>query len=147
MKKTIAGAMVAGAMAASLALFGCGGQQASSSAASTSSSSSTSSASSAQSTSQQQAPAETTADSTSSTTSSTTTQAPASQISAENAKQIALADAGLTESDVTELKAELDTDDAVAHYDVDFKAKGMEYDYDIDASTGAILNHNTEVDD
>ena len=70
-----------------------------------------------------------------------------SQISAENAKQIALADAGLTESDVTELKAELDTDDAVAHYDVDFKAKGMEHDYDIDANTGAILSHNTEVDD
>jgi uncharacterized membrane protein YkoI len=147
MKKTIAGVMVAGAMAASLALFGCGGQQASSSAASTGSSSPTSSSSSAQSNSQQQAPAEASASSTSSTASSTTTQTPASQISAENAKQIALADAGLTESDVTELKAELDTDDTVAHYDVDFKANGMEHDYDIDANTGDILSHNPEVDD
>ncbi len=147
MKKTMTTTVVAGVMAASLALFGCGGQQASSSA------SASSSAASSQSTSQQ-APTETKADSTSSassssTSSASTTTAPAStnQITSESAKQIALSDAGLSEADVTELKAELDSDDAVPHYDVDFKAKGMEYDYDIDASTGAILNRSSEVDD
>ena len=35
----------------------------------------------------------------------------------------------------------------VVHYDVDFKQGGMEYDYDIDATTGAILQSHSEVDD
>ena len=63
------------------------------------------------------------------------------------AKAAALADAGLAEGDVTELEAELDLDDAVVHYDVDFKSGGMEYNYDIDAVTGEILNGESEVDD
>ena len=147
MKKTAAGILVAGAMVATLAMFGCGGQQASSSSGSSSA---------AQSTSQQQTSADTKADSSSSASSSSsstsatptsTAQQPATQISSENAKQIALQDAGLTEADVVELRAELDSDDAVAHYDVEFKAKGMEYDYDIDASSGAVLHRSSEVND
>ena len=60
---------------------------------------------------------------------------------------IALGDAGFGAGDVVELKVELDLDDAVVHYDVDFKQGNMEYDYDIDASTGAILVSKSEVDD
>ena len=60
---------------------------------------------------------------------------------------IALGDAGFIAGDVVELSVELDLDDAVVHYDVDFKQGGMEYDYDIDATTGAILTSRSEVDD
>lgn len=59
----------------------------------------------------------------------------------------ALSHAGLAATDVYDLDCELDLDDATVHYDVDFKAGGMEYDYDIDATTGAILFSNAEVDD
>ena len=48
---------------------------------------------------------------------------------------------------MTELECELDTDDSVIHYDVEFKQGGMEYDYDIDAVTGAILKADNEIDD
>ena len=70
----------------------------------------------------------------------------ASYIGEDAAKDIALKDAGFTAGDVTELKCELDFD-AVVHYDVDFKQGGKEYDYDIDATTGAILQSRSEVDD
>ena len=63
------------------------------------------------------------------------------------AKRIALENAGLSEANVFDLDCELDLDDATVHYDVDFKANGYEYDYDIDATTGAIIYSNAEIDD
>ena len=60
---------------------------------------------------------------------------------------IALADAGFAAADVIELEVELDLDDAVVHYDVNFKQGGWEYDYDIDATSGAILTATSEIDD
>lgn len=59
----------------------------------------------------------------------------------------ALAHAGLAQGDVTALDAELDNDDPVIHYDVDFKSGGMEYDYEIDAATGDVITFSSEVDD
>ena len=38
-------------------------------------------------------------------------------------------------------------DDAVVHYDVDFKSDGMEYDVDVNATTGETINFKSEVDD
>ena len=76
-----------------------------------------------------------------------TTQNSNNYIGEDAAKEIALTHAGVAAADCTELKVELDTDDAVVHYDVDFKAGGMEYDYDIDSTTGDILQSNSEVDD
>ena len=61
--------------------------------------------------------------------------------------EIALSHAGLSASDVRELKAELDTDDGRVHYDVDFKQGTTEYDYDIDAVTGEIIKYDSEIDD
>ncbi len=69
-----------------------------------------------------------------------------SYIGEEAAKTTALNDAGVSAADCTELKAELDLDDGVPHYDVDFKAGGVEHDYDIDATSGAIISHTSEVD-
>lgn len=151
MNKAISGVMVAGAMTASLVLFGCGGGAQSTAQSAAQSTQSTQTQSTSQSTQQQTSASTTTEAAAPANSTATSTPAPAaqnaSQISADEAKQIALNDAGLIAADVTELKAELDTDDAVVHYDVDFKSGGNEYDYDIDANNGAILTKSVEVDD
>ncbi len=76
-----------------------------------------------------------------------TTQNNTAKITEAKAKDIALKHANLTADKVTELEIELDTDDAVTHYDVDFKANGYEYDYEIQAETGEILKSEKEIDD
>jgi uncharacterized membrane protein YkoI len=68
-------------------------------------------------------------------------------IGEEKAKSIALSDAGLSESEVTRIKAELDRDDGRAIYEVDFQNGRMEYEYEIDATSGKILESNSEFDD
>lgn len=71
-------------------------------------------------------------------------------ISEDEAWQIALDDAGLTEDALTEREIELDDVDDddddddyddVAHYEIEFTIDGdREFAYDIDATTGNILN-------
>ena len=73
------------------------------------------------------------------------TQAAASGISADRAKQIALSHAGVSGASFT--KVELDTDDGIRVYEIEFKVGNVEYDYDIDASSGAILSSSSEIDD
>ena len=73
------------------------------------------------------------------------TQAAASGISADRAKQIALSHAGVGSANFT--KVELDTDDGVRVYEIEFKVGNVEYDYDIDASGGAIISSSSEIDD
>lgn len=67
-------------------------------------------------------------------------------LSEEEAKQIALTDAGLAESDATFLRVRLDYDDGRAEYDVEFYSGTNEYDYEIDAVTGQILSVERDVD-
>lgn len=59
--------------------------------------------------------------------------------SLEDAKNIALANAGLTAGQVYFEKAEQDEDDGQIYYELEFVAGGREYEYEIDATTGAIL--------
>ena len=73
------------------------------------------------------------------------TQAASSGISADRAKQIALSHAGVSGASFT--KVELDTDDGVRVYEIEFKVGNVEYDYDIDASSGAIISSSSEIDD
>ena len=61
------------------------------------------------------------------------------------AKAAALADAGLVESDVTFTKEKLDWDDGIAVYDIEFLTADTEYDYEIDAATGAVLDKSAEL--
>ena len=68
-----------------------------------------------------------------------------SEISVERAKQIALSDAGVSGASFTTV--ELDTDDGVRVYEIEFKVGNVEYDYDIDASSGAIISSSSEIDD
>ena len=66
-------------------------------------------------------------------------------IGAVKAKEKALAHAGLKASDVIFTEAKLDIDDGVKHYDVDFYANGVEYDYEIHATNGSIISVDREV--
>ena len=68
-------------------------------------------------------------------------------ISAETAKSKALAHAGLSASQVTFVRATLDWDDGRSVYDVEFYTSDYkEYDYEIDANTGAVLSFDYDAD-
>ena len=75
----------------------------------------------------------------------TTVSATTSGISADRAKQIALSHAGVGSLNFT--KVEIDTDDGVRVYEIEFKVGNVEYYYDIDASSGAIISSSSEIDD
>lgn len=107
-----------------------------------------------QNTSQQQAPAATENTSQQQAPAATeSTPAPSSNASADSyigdqaAMDIALQNAGFAAGDVYDLEVELDLDDPTIHYDVNFKQGNVEYDYDIDAFNGTILNSYSEIDD
>ena len=87
------------------------------------------------------APAETAAPA----TTETPTKAAVSDISTEKAKQIALSHAGVGSANFT--KVQLDTEDGIRVYEIEFKVGNVEYDYDIDASSGAIVSSSSEIDD
>ncbi len=65
-------------------------------------------------------------------------------IGVEAAKEIALSHAGLTVAEVRMEEAKADRDNGKVHYDIDFVANGVEYEYEIDALTGQILKSKTE---
>ena len=68
-------------------------------------------------------------------------------IGMDKAQEIALNHAGVKAGDAYEFEAELDHDDGVTVYEIEFKSGKMEYEYKIDAYTGAILEHEAEIDD
>ena len=63
------------------------------------------------------------------------------------AKSIALNHAGVSESKAYDMDIELDDEDGRLVYEVEFKSGNMEYAYEIDASSGAVLKHEAELDD
>lgn len=67
-------------------------------------------------------------------------------IGAEGAKAAALAHAGVSESQTTQMKVEQDWDDGRLEYDVEFKVGQVEYEYTIDGSTGAVLEYEQDWD-
>lgn len=62
------------------------------------------------------------------------------------AKSIALNHAGVSESKAYDMEIELDEEDGMLVYEVEFKSGGMEYSYEINAATGAIVKQETEPD-
>ena len=64
-------------------------------------------------------------------------------VSADEAKTVALRDAGV--ADTGYVKVERDRERGVKIFDVSFYADGVEYDYEINADTGAILSKDYEV--
>ena len=63
------------------------------------------------------------------------------------AKSIALNHAGVSENKAYDMDIELDDEDGRLVYEVEFKSGNMEYSYEINAATGAILKHEAELDD
>ncbi len=73
--------------------------------------------------------------------------APAGDIGHAKAKSIALNHAGVSEGKAYDMDIELDDEDGTLVYEVEFKSGNMEYSYEINAATGAILKHEAELDD
>ena len=65
-------------------------------------------------------------------------------ITAKRAQEIALEHANLAASEVVMEKIELDYDDGIYVYEVEFVSGGYEYEYKIDAKTGEILESEKE---
>jgi len=68
-------------------------------------------------------------------------------IGKDKAKSIVFKDAGVSSSKVSALGIELDADDGILVYEVDFRYGNKEYDYEINAKTGKIIDKEVEVDD
>ena len=70
-----------------------------------------------------------------------------SNISLEKAKEIALSHAGVASANAFEMEGKLDWDDGMSIYEIEFKAGGYEYSYEVDAATGSIVEFDKEWDD
>ena len=61
----------------------------------------------------------------------------------DTAKALALVDAGIDEGDTTGMRIELDYDNRLPRYEVEFIGPDKAYEYEINAITGAIINFET----
>ncbi len=68
-------------------------------------------------------------------------------ITAEQAKSIALQDAGVNEADIRKFDSEFDYDDGQAEYEVEWEIGKTEYEYTISATDGTIWERDVEYDD
>ncbi|MDD6316535.1 MAG: PepSY domain-containing protein, partial [Clostridia bacterium] len=75
----------------------------------------------------------------SASTSGSANSGTASVIGREKALAAACADAGVQVSGITLKKCEMDTDDGRQIYEIEFKVGKSEYEYKIDARSGAVL--------
>ena len=70
----------------------------------------------------------------------------ASAITQDQAKTIALEDAGVQESDAQFIRVQEDYDDGRAVYEIEFYANGTEYDYEIAKDSGAIVKCDYDIE-
>ena len=63
------------------------------------------------------------------------------------AKSVALNHAGVSEGKAYDMEIELDDEDGRLVYEIEFKSGGMEYSYEINAATGAVLKHEAGRED
>ncbi len=68
----------------------------------------------------------------------------AGRLTKDEAKQIALKEAGVTAAEATFTKARLDYDDGREEYEFEFFANGKEFDIDVDANTGRVVKFDVE---
>lgn len=74
-----------------------------------------------------------------------TTKAAENSFSLEEAIDAALAHAGVSRDNASFVKTELDNNDEVPHYEIDFYADGKKYDYEVAVSNGKILESEVEL--
>lgn len=67
-------------------------------------------------------------------------------ITAESAEQKALEHAGVDAADAIFKRTELELDDSIYKYEIEFYVGNIEYDYEIDANTGAIISFDKDID-
>ena len=67
-------------------------------------------------------------------------------IGKDAAKEKAFSHAGVKASDATQIEVELDRDGSRVKYEVEFNVGSVEYSYEIDAKTGAIIEHEVDRD-
>lgn len=65
-------------------------------------------------------------------------------IGVDKAKQICLDNAGAKASEVTFIKARFDFDDGIANYDIEFIKGGKEYEYEVNALKGNVMEKSIE---
>lgn len=74
------------------------------------------------------------------------TQSSQSVIGDAAAKNAALTHAGISAAQAAQLECKLETENGITFYEVEFKCGGYEYDYEIDAASGAVLRSSKEID-
>lgn len=79
--------------------------------------------------------------------SNTTSSSSQTSISAEQAKQIALQHAGVSESQIRDFDIERDRENGTLIYEIDFKSGNDEYEYEVNGTTGSIIKSHREIDD
>ena len=79
-----------------------------------------------------------------SSTNGSTNNATTASITVDEAKNIALTHANLTEDTVSLLRTEQEYDDGVLVYEIDFTYDTYEYDYKIDANTGDVVSYDRD---
>ena len=92
-------------------------------------------------------PNNTNTDKPASSNSNNTSSSSTNYISGEEAKQIAFAHAGVSSSSVRDLELDLDMENGKMVYEVSFESGNYEFDYEIEATTGAIIKHEKEYND
>lgn len=65
-------------------------------------------------------------------------------IGESKAKEIALEDAGVTESDISRYQSSKDRDDGKTLYEIQFASGDTEYEYEINAENGDIISYGSE---
>ncbi|KHO29811.1 PepSY domain-containing protein [Corynebacterium minutissimum] len=70
----------------------------------------------------------------------------ADSLTGDDALAAAYAHAGMDASTVTDKEVELDDGDngKGPHWEIEFTSNGQEYEYDVDAATGAVLEHEVD---
>lgn len=81
------------------------------------------------------------------TVKTTGTASEKSYVGVSSAKSIALKHASLTSSKVSVIEADLDSENGIMVYEVEFYYNGYEYDYEINALTGEVVRNTKEYDD
>ncbi len=68
-------------------------------------------------------------------------------VGAEKAKEVALTHAGVNEADLLDVDIEMDMENGILVYEVDFDTARWEYEYDVHATRGQVLKHQKEAND